>query len=161
MRRQVEITIKSKDKPDEVYDVTKDFYVENEYDLTTHMNEIAGHIAYYGSLKVEAQQHLKETKASYDVWLAQQKASAYAPSQKSEQAKEEAVIVKDPVEYTKRRNSISDAQYRADMLEVICDAMYAKKDMLISIGAQVRREFGGDMSIKTAEFNRQLENKLP
>lgn len=163
-KRQIIITIKSEGKKDKVYDITKDLYVEDEFNLTRHMNEIAGHIAYFGKLRVDAEHEEKKLDDGHQIWLAQQKEEVENKhgKQKSETAKEEKVIVDKTDEFMKRRKELQDAWYCAAIMEVICKAFDAKREMLVSIGAQVRKDWEGSVVVtdKINGLNKRLEQKI-
>jgi hypothetical protein len=143
------------------YDLTEDLYVSNELDLTRHMNEIPGHIAYWGILFVRANNSENRLKDEYKIWIAKIKSEVVNAGGKfnSETSKEEAVIVKYPDEYLKWQKLLEDSRYVQDMLGVVRQAFSAKQEMLISIGAQVRASMSSGITIKGMLSNVEVNKK--
>jgi uncharacterized lipoprotein YehR (DUF1307 family) len=136
-------------------DIRNDLVIE-ETCINKHMEEIAGHIAYWGSMVAEANKQLSLAKIDYDTWIAQMKKEASNSKElKSEKAKEEAVMLNNVDQYGKKAKDIIDLEYNVEILKSMLDAFKAKKDTLISLSANYRSEFEREFALKqyNAKFN--------
>lgn len=123
-------------------------------DLEQHLNEISAKFAYWGVMYTEAKKELDVLKINYKKWMAEKKRDVENTGKKltSEIAKEDAVNLSNVEEYALMNKRIIDADYNLNILDVVKDAWLMKKDMLITLSAQMRQE-SSSSNIETVKSN--------
>lgn len=139
-----------------VGDIKQDLVVGND-DINVHIDEASARIAHWSVILAEANRQLSLKKLDNDVWMAQKKNIASASKDfKSEKAKEEKVLLDNVDEYGKKFKDIIDAEYSVEVIKGILDAFKAKKDMLVSLSANMRSEMERDLILK--QWNDKVNN---
>jgi uncharacterized protein YecT (DUF1311 family) len=115
--------------------------IKDYNDLEKHLNEISAKFAYWGVLHAEAKKELDALKIEYKKWMAEKKREVENGKKfTSETAKEDAVNLGNVEAYALMNKRIIDADYNLNILDVVKDAWIMKKDMLITLSAQMRQE---------------------
>lgn len=130
-----------------------------EEDITQHLDEVSSRIAYWGMLKAKSNHMYSTYKNNLKVWIAEKKQAVQNSGGKytSETAKEDAVLLANALEYGQKIKEIIDIEYIREILDVCKDAFIAKKDMLISLAAQLRQEFGAmEAHLNKKDWNENL-----
>lgn len=138
-------------------EIRQDLVIEAPYEtkINQHIDEVSARICYWGTMLAEANRQLSLRKIDHDTWLARMKKEACEKKDfKSETAKMDAVMIDNAGEYAKQVKSHIDAEYNVEVLKSVLDAFKSKKDMLVSLSANVRSEMERDMLVK--KFNSKV-----
>lgn len=130
--------------------------------LTEEMVRTPSDIAYWNERYSNVYQAWLEAKYSRERVFADLSkathASLIAQKGKATIAEVESLVLTDP-EYVKARSIEIVTETEKVRLGGVMEALRAKKDMLISIGAHMRAEMGGDLSTRrTTEIDREIAN---
>lgn len=168
MAKDIKIEVPIPGTPEKAIFDSAELYVENEGMMTEHMNRLPGQICYWNALTTKYKESLLELQNAFTIWMAQKKHAidGGAGKFKSETAKEEAVMVQFTQEYMEWRKKVADITYYVNVLsDSICKALMAKKDLIVSMGANLRKEMDtgitvGDGKMNVKVVNSALETKL-
>ena len=153
----IHIDIKITENLEAKGEIRQDLVIEAPYEtkINQHVDEVSARIAYWGTMLAEANRQLSIRKIDHDMWLATKKQEACSKKDfKSETAKLDAVMMSNTEEYAKQIKDMIDSTYNVEVLKSILDAFKSKKDMLVSLSANVRSEQERDALIK--QYNSKI-----
>ncbi len=138
-------------------DLRDELVVGGVENINDHIDTLSANYAYWVGLREEAEKMRRELDNDYRIWMAKMKHSLQTDQRvgdlKSETAKEDAVIVFHEEEYRKWKYNINDAIHSCNVLKNICDAWQMKGQLLVSLGANYRKEHDMYWTMKSKEEN--------
>lgn len=131
----------------EVSDYLFDSVNVNAFSLNDEFVRVSADLAYWGAKFTEAHKTFLKSKLNLDVGEARLLIEVRERLTIEGKKPTESVVdagVKSCIDYQALRIKHIDAEVERDRIRLILDAVRAKKDMLVSIGATVRAEMSGD-----------------
>jgi hypothetical protein len=126
-------------------------------DIDAEFRALSSDVYYVGALWADAQRNAAQAKVALDVALATSRRMVtevlQAEGSKTTERAIDAEVDLDP-DVHRARLYLLDMEHEEAKVRALVDALRAKKDMLVSLGAHIRAEMQGDITIRNPQHNR-------